>query len=333
MDKIVLYGAGAIFRYFEKIFWELQEENKIQILGVADRKLNEPTFHNFKVFSLSEMVNLSVDYIIITAEGVAAEGICADLCANGIPNKKIIGVYNYAFVKEKLNILDSNQLSVQLGIIKKILSASDSDVGNLEWMRNIVGQYGIFPFLEDDLRGTGNVMFTHIGMLQRPNEFAEYCVYLSNLNIGTAIEVGVFHGKSSYFMCALLARKNPNLVYELVDIYDNLDNFEEFHELLPQMRKRIPATSDDLAGKTYDFVFIDADHSYDASMRDYMNLGRYAKKLTVFHDIFSHEYDNQNGGTVRMWNEVVNMTSEHKHHVFSEYQGKWMGIGVLEYAK
>ena len=221
-------------------------------------------------------------------------------------------------------------MSVQLDIIRKILSASDEDVSNFEWMRSMVGRYGIFPCREGDMDGNGNVVGARSGMIQRPNEFAEYCVYLSKWHIDTAIEVGVFHGKSSYFMCALLARNNSNLVYELVDIADNLDDYEEFHELLPQMSKRIPSTSEDYIGQAYDFVFIDADHSYEASMCDYMNLGRYAKKLTVFHDIYAHEYDHLNGGTVRMWNEVVDMTPENKHNVFSEYPNQWMGIGVLE---
>lgn len=211
-------------------------------------------------------------------------------------------------VDEELKRIDREHLPVQLEIIKKILTASDQDVESFTWMRDVVGQYGIYPFRPQDFDGTGNVVGTRKGILQRPDEFAEYCTYLSKWHIDTAIEVGVFRGKSSYFMCAILARRNPSIVYELVDIADSLDNYEGFHELLPQMRKRIPSTSDDYIGKAYDFVFIDADHSYDASMRDYMNLGRYAKKLTAFHDIFAHEYDQLNGGTVRMWKEVVDLT-------------------------
>lgn len=103
------------------------------------------------------------------------------------------------------------------------------------------------------------------------------------------------------------------------------------------IKKLLAATDEEVSsfewiGKAYDFVFIDADHSYDASMRDYMNLGQYAKKMTVFHDIYAHEYDNLNGGTVRMWNEVMDMTAQHKHHVFSEHPDEWMGIGVIEHS-
>ena len=291
------------------------------------------SFHSHKILSLSEVVETDADYIIITAQASAANGIYADLCAAGARKESIVNVYSYALVEEKFADIDKDRLPAQLAVIRKILSASDSEVTDFAWMRAVVGQYGVYPYRSEDIDGTGNVVGTCKGIVQRPNEFTEYCTYLSKWHIDTAVEIGVFRGKSSYFMCALLARNNPNLVYELVDIADNLDNYDEFYALLPQMRKKIPSTSDDFVGKPYDFVFIDADHSYDASIRDFMNLGRYANKLTVFHDIYAHEYDHLNGGTVRMWKEVVSLTPQRKHYVFSEYPDKWMGIGVIENKK
>lgn len=331
MSKIILYGVGVVFRCFEKDFLDLQKENKIQIIGVADKALAEETFHGFHVVQLSEIPGLDIDYIIITAQDPAANSIYNDLCANGIPKEKIIGIDNYKPIEEKLARDAREQLPTQLEIIQKILRASDEDAGSFEWMRDVVGRYGIYPWSEADMNRTDNVVPTRAGMLQDPNEFAKYCVYLSHWKIDTAIEVGVFRGRSSYFMCALLARKNPSLVYELVDIADNLDFYEEFHKLLPQMVKRIPSTSENYIGQAYDFVFIDAEHSYGASMADYKNLGQYAKKLIVFHDIYAHEYDHLDGGTVRTWKEVMDMTPKQKHHVFSEHPDLFLGIGVLEH--
>lgn len=331
MDRVVLYGAGETFCCFENIFREFERDNKIEIIGLIDRCLSDKVYKGFSVLQLREIDEQNFDYVVITASGSAARSIYADLSKAGVPTQKIIDVFNYSLVEEKMNKIDKGQLSVQLDIIKRILSAADEEVASFEWIRHTVGQYGIYPWRAGDMDGTGNVVGTRAGMLQRPNEFAEFCMYLSKWHIETAIEVGVFHGKSSYFMCALLARKNPDLIYELVDIADSLENYEAFHELLPQMRKKIPSTSDDYIGKQYDFVFIDADHSYDASMKDYLNLGQYAKKLTVFHDIYAHEYDQLNGGTVRTWKEVMDMTLHHTHHIFSEYPDEWMGIGVLEF--
>lgn len=95
------------------------------------------------------------------------------------------------------------------------------------------------------------------------------------------------------------------------------------------MEKKIPSTSEDYKGESYDFVFIDADHSYDGAMQDYLNIGQYAKKLTVFHDIYAHEYDEYNGGTVRLWKEVCEANSGKERKIFSIYPDKWMGIGCL----
>ena len=330
MDKIILYGVGMTFRSYEKNFSDFQRENKIEIIGVADRSLTDKTYNGFKVLRLNEIPDTDADFVIITAAYPASESICADLMKAGVAKEKIVNILDYELIVEMLDKSAKERLPVQLDVIRTILQASDGEVESFDWMRGIVKRYGVYPWRSEYLNEVENGVYTRAGILQEPNEFTRYLVYLSKFNIDKAIELGVFRGKSSYFMCAMLARKNPRLVYELVDVADNLDNFEEFNKLLPQLRKHIPSTSADHIGKEYDFVFIDADHSYDASMKDYMNLGRHAKKLTVFHDIYGHEYDRLNGGTVRTWQEVVNMTKEHKHHIFSSYPNKIMGIGVVE---
>lgn len=170
-------------------------------------------------------------------------------------------------------------------------------------------------------------------MQQIPHEFTKLCLSLGQFrNIKSAIEVGVFKGLSSYFMCAVLSRRNPDLVYTQVDIEDRLENFEEFKSILPALRKQIPSTSDDYIGRNYDYVFIDADHSYDGSMKDYLNVGQYANRMVVFHDIYAHEYDEENGGTVRMWKEVKELEKQKGNRVneYTEYPNQWMGIGCVE---
>ena len=109
-----------------------------------------------------------------------------------------------------------------------------------------------------------------------------------------------------------------------------MDSFDEFHKILPSIEKCIPNTSYDFKDISFDMVFIDADHSYDSTMQDYLNVGSKSKKLTVFHDIYAHEYDDLNGGTVRAWNEAKEHTHSCKHHIFSSFPDEWMGIGVIE---
>lgn len=216
----------------------------------------------------------------------------------------------------------------QIGIIKEILAANDEQIHDRKFMLHLVKEYGIAPLawlMEMD----GNVDYTENGMIQVPGEFVSFCQFISDYRIETAAEVGVYRGRSSYFICAILYRKNPELQYDMIDIEDNLDGFEEFRKVLPCLRKCIPSTSAVYKKQKYDFVFIDADHSYEGAMDDYLKIGRYAKRMVCFHDIYAHEYDSQNGGVVRCWNEVCALTPQHTKMVFSQFPNRWMGIGVV----
>ena len=218
----------------------------------------------------------------------------------------------------------------QIAIIKEILAADDSEVADYDWMLDKVIRYGCFCFESDRwYKKDKKYNWVVYGLQQIPEEFAAFCNFLSEIKVSTAAEVGVYRGRSAFFICAVLARKNPNLVYNMIDIFDRIDDFELFKEVLPQLKKCIPSSSDDHAGEKYDFVFIDADHSYDASINDFNKLGQYATVITAFHDIYAHEYDHENGGTVRMWQEVLERTKGFDHKVFSIYPDKWMGIGCV----
>ena len=216
----------------------------------------------------------------------------------------------------------------QINVINKILKASDKEINDEEYLLSLVKEYGITPlaWLQelDDI-----TTYTENGMIQVPGEFASFCRMISSKMIDSAIEIGVYRGRSSYFMCAVLYRNNPNLRYDMVDICDSLDGYEEFKKVLPCLNKCIPSTSEDYKGQSYDFVFIDADHGYEGAIADYLNVGRFAKKMVCFHDIYAHEYDSYSGGIVRCWEEVCTMTSGHPKMIFSQFPYRWMGIGVV----
>lgn len=219
---------------------------------------------------------------------------------------------------------------IQLEIIKEIIKARDEEVADYDWMLERVLRYGVFCFESDGwYKKEKRYNWVVYGLQQVPEEFAMFCNYISGLTVSTAAEIGVYRGRSAIFLCAVLARKNWDLTYELIDIFDRIDDFEIFKEVLPQLNKNIPSTSDDHASEIFDFVFIDADHSYDASINDFYKVGQYSGVMTAFHDIYAHEYDHENGGTVRMWQEVLEKTSGCGHKVFSIYPDKWMGIGCV----
>lgn len=216
----------------------------------------------------------------------------------------------------------------QMQVIEKIIHATDEEIHDIRFLLDRIYEFGIVPMAwlqETDSRP----IYTDDGMIQVPGEFAGFCHFLLDQDIRTAMEVGVYRGRSSYFMCAVLYRNCPELVYDMVDIADCLDEFEEFSKVLPCLRKCIPNTSADFIGRQYDFVFIDADHSYDGAMQDYLNVGQYAKKLVCFHDIYAHEYDSLKGGTVRTWKEISVMTPHLPKMVFSQFPDRWMGIGIV----
>lgn len=324
MEQVLIWGTGQIFRQNIHEIRELVKDKTVNIVALVDGKNANRTIDGYRVVDKAEIKNLKWDKILIAADK-AAESIRKDIEDLGIGEEKVDLIFPY------LQKYYSRTVEKQLEVLQEILRASDHEVNDYQWMYQKISEYGVFPFERNLQENKGNITWSALGILQTIEEFTEFCNYISGLEIKTAIEIGVFKGRSSYFMCALLLRKNPDLKYILVDIKDHLDHYEQYKKVLPALDKRIPTTSDDYTGMKYDFVFIDADHSYDASIRDYLNCGQYANKITVFHDIFCHEHDKKNGGIVRTWNEVVEMTKNQKHRIFSKYLKDWMGIGLIEW--
>ena len=222
----------------------------------------------------------------------------------------------------------------QLRILRELMEAPYEDITNRDWLKQKLYAYGFNPFFKLAKDPESGVTWTTCGILQVPEEFVDFCLYLADGRwkgeIREAVEIGVWRGNSSYILAALLCRNNPGMTYNMVDISDNLVHFDEAKEIIPSLRKRIPSTSDNLAGRSFDFCFIDADHSYDGMMRDYMNVGQHTAKILAFHDIYGHEYDHLNGGTVRGWQEIRELESKSKITEYTKYPDFWMGIGVVE---
>ncbi|MDE6054662.1 MAG: class I SAM-dependent methyltransferase [Lachnospiraceae bacterium] len=185
----------------------------------------------------------------------------------GIDEGKVESLTHY-LEKEYSLITDG-----QVGGIKEILRASDDEVKNYEWMYQKIAEYGVFPFEQNVGCNHNDIFWFALGVCQTIEEFTQFCNYISGLTIETAIETGVFRGRSSYLMCTLLVRKNPDLQYILVDIKDNLKEYDRFKEILPWLDKRIPSTSENHREHKFGLAFIDANHSYTASYRDCLYCG------------------------------------------------------------
>lgn len=331
MQKILIWGTGNTYTLLFPKIKQLEDNHLFQISALIN-KSGKNFLDGYKVISSADISCVEYDYIVICAEGEQAASILAEAKRMDISNKKIRHIEEFMIEQdENFEKLHSNVIQRQLNVINRILNASDNEINNLEWMLSCIEEYGIYPF--ERVHGKENRIKTvegeeSWGILQIPEEFAEFCCFINTLNIQTVAEVGVFKGRSSYFLCAILSRKNLEQ-YLCIDIIDCMDEFERFAELLPALKRAIPATTADYKGNAFDMVFIDADHSYDGSILDYYNLGQHAHTLTAFHDIYGHEYDHENGGTVRMWKEVLEDTKEKEHLIFSKYPEEWMGIGCV----
>lgn len=170
------------------------------------------------------------------------------------------------------------------------------------------------------------------GLWQIPRQFAEALVFLSTFRIGRALEIGSCDGWTACLLCAYLQRFNPDLSFESIDIENHLDLPEPLLRSLP-ITFSIPATSDAYADRTFDFVFIDGDHSLQWVARDYANTGRKAP-IVMFHDIndlIVRTYPSNEGGVPAFWNRLKAeeaSSSSFFEATFHSENREVMGIGI-----
>lgn len=214
-------------------------------------------------------------------------------------------------------------------LCKQILASSDEEFSSRAWLLETARKYGLaysrLPLFEPFADWKNSSEF---GLLQFPTEFIDFVQELARVKPADGVEIGVYKGATAYFIAAVLQRANRDFEYHLVDIADDCVEFEKFATIL-NLVKHIPATSNDLSGREFDFVFIDADHSYHWSTRDYLNVGRYARKCVAFHDVCGHEFDSEDGGIVRTWREFKTSNRLTMRIMeFSHSTTPWMGIGL-----
>ncbi len=335
MKRIITYGLRYQDFATQRDLFALQADGEIEIVAEIAYDPEDPEIFS-KRMSIPEGIASEHDGIIV-CEGTPEEALERIRQAY---REKTPG--NDPAAEETLSDLRFKELSeltiphyerikqTQLEILKDLVGATDEMVSDREWLRKKLFAYGFYPFFKLVKDPQAGVVWSTRGILQVPDEFLDFCLFLKDVKAEDAIEIGVARGGSSYIMAALLYRNNQDLVYHMVDIADDLNEFDKVVSIIPALRKDIPNTSDDFAGKVYDFCFIDADHSYEGMMCDWNNVGRYAKQLTVFHDVFGHEYDDLNGGTVRGWREIRAGLPDKNIREFSRFPDRWMGIGVID---
>lgn len=213
--------------------------------------------------------------------------------------------------------------------VREVLASTDAEFGSRRFMLSKLKKLGLaYCDWHELARYTTWMNMGQFGVQQIPTEYIDFLMYVAKLGIKSAIEVGVWYGASSYFMAAVLQRANPDFKMTMVDSEDRLIGYPEFAAVL-NLEKRVPATAEDCAGEVYDFVFIDGDHSYAGVQRDFLLLGRHARRAVAFHDVRGAEFDHLAGGTRRFWQEFVHNHCQDMAIVeFGHYETPWMGIGL-----
>jgi hypothetical protein len=135
-----------------------------------------------------------------------------------------------------------------------------------------------------------------VGLWQTPCQLASFLVRLARSDIRTYLELGPCTGWTTAFMTAYLTKFGLTRAVSL-DAFNLLD---------PRITERcaslgLPLTFADRhswppSARTWDLVFIDADHSFDAVMADIREYAPVATRLAL-HDINDHFCQ----GVVRAW--------------------------------
>ena len=244
------------------------------------------------------------------------------LVVNGILTPKY-----FAKVEQGLRAKDAQK---GLAVVKRILASTDEEFGSRRFILDQILEFGLSHQPWDHwARWTDHMNSSGLGLLQIPTEFADFLLFLSKQGIETSLEIGVYAGATSYITAAVLQRANPNAVYYMLDAFDQVVEYDMFASVL-NLKRVIPHTTADIVGQEFDYVLVDADHSYTGAKTDYLNVGRYARKVVAFHDVHGHEYDHQDGGIVRAWSEIRAANAD-KHTIieFAHNPMRWMGLGVI----
>lgn len=213
--------------------------------------------------------------------------------------------------------------------VQDILDAPPERLGQRAFLLDAVRRVGI-PFNTwGNMAGLQDCQnASTVGLIQLPSEYVDFLLLLRGRRIRSFCEIGIDRGGFAAVTAAYLLRCCGLEEYHCVDPVDAFVDRDHYAGLLP-LRFHIPATSCDLAGRSFDAVFIDGDHSYGWVKRDFINLGRHAR-ICVFHDIRGHEYDHLDGGVVRFWAEVKESYRDRCSILELAHSGPyWMGIGVM----
>lgn len=147
----------------------------------------------------------------------------------------------------------------------------------------------------------------------------ELAIYFRNLGFKKGAEIGVFDGRYSEILCQNI----PKLILICVDIWPKEPIYQMAKDRLANygvalVRKSSMEAAKEVRDESLDFVFIDADHKYNAVKKD---ITLWSKKVKAGGIVSGHDYYvfkfSGNRGVI---DAVDEYTREHGHQLHTTVQ-------------
>lgn len=219
-------------------------------------------------------------------------------------NKNIITVTNL------IKLLDKDSLKNEEIVINLIRS-----FGLVQWGPPVFG-------LDEMWKNHSNDM---AGIYQIPKQLAQALIFLSDKEINSYCEIGIFQGGNFVFVSEYLKRFNPELTCTGIDPTNYLN---------PEIRAYIDGhdwmefkqcTSDDISGTRFDLVLIDGNHIDGWIEKDWNNLGKEAS-ICMIHDI----QETTCPEVIDFWSKVKSKF-EVEEFTYNPTELDIMGIGITSF--
>ncbi len=233
--------------------------------------------------------------------------------------------------------------------LAEIGTANQSKLRDVDFLVDVIRKIGLY----DDgrkLYGDDNAYISPFaypkekcvkyGLWQVPRQLAELCVYLSDKQINSFLEIGTFQGFTTLFLCAYLRQFNPTMSFTTCDITPDfmpgyvVEKMKEFKIIFVQGDSELIIDS----GGQFDACLIDGDHHLDSVQMDCFYMLEASCGYIAFHDVNDKEVEEDTillGGVPAAWAIFrINLVKQNFHEFLYHSHGeRVMGIGVMEKIK